>query len=285
MLCSGSLLFVAACGDPELQQHSSPASDPSEHEPAPSTTVPVPIDDHGCTGRPVEVVERILIERRQGVTAPACVRAGAVAVAGSSCWTVCADGRTFVDFELDTTSAPEQRIGADGAPETVVPFAARYATGDGTTTAAASAVLRPSADGARWELVAVLDVDMVVTLATARSSAERFVDALRTGDHHTAASLMTGGADPPDLAAGRDDLGRLADDGFLVGTSTDAVADALAGWCASGASCDVVPTLELEVTAAHDVRVIATYELDGGTYEVAWHAADGRIEGLPIKVE
>jgi hypothetical protein len=255
--------------------------------PPPSTTIPVTIDDRGCAGGPVEVAERILIERRQGSASPSCRHTDAPASGSGdlACWgPPCDDGRVFVDYDLDTTHPPTERVDpSTGAAEVVVPYAARHRSGDSLTIAAETIVLRRSEDGA-WGLVTVEAVDLDAEIDAAQATAQRFLDALRLGDHRTAASLMVGEAGLPGSASGRDDLARLADDGLLTGTSVDEVAGALAAWCAGGAACATTPTVEVEITATHDLRIVATYELTAGTYATTLRVVEGLLEGLPIKV-
>lgn len=264
---------------------------------APSTTLPVQIEDRGCAGAPVEVAERILIERRRGQAAPTCLPTGPNPVgdpvddamgdttgdAAGACWSRCPDGRVFVDFDLDTTRAPTKRTNAtSGAEETIVSFAARYSTGDGTTTSAEALVLQQSDAGDAWQLVELVEVDVAAKVEAAQEAAIRYFAAIRLGDFRAAAGVMT--ADSTATTADRDDLRRLADEGMLSGTTIDEIASGLEHWCASGAECTREPTLEIEVTAAHEVRIIATYQLDVGTYETTFAFVDGVLEGLPVKV-
>lgn len=247
----------------------------------PSTTTPVRLVGVDCVGGAVEVAERVLIERRRGFMAVACDGSSVLGGAGG-CWLVCEDGRRFVDFDLDTTR-PGHRRRVDGAGEAVVvDFAARYGTAvaDGTTTVAESLVLTRSDPARGWTVAGLEVIDTTAARAAAATTMENYFAALRAADYATAVGLM----DPAESVAGRDDLGRLADEGLLSGTSPAEVAAALQRWCERGAECMAIPDVEIEVTATHSLRAIATYHLPLGAFETTFRIEGSLIVGLPISV-
>jgi hypothetical protein len=285
-LASGVLL--AACGVSGGTQQQSDAGLPAlpvtNSSPAiPSTTTPVRLAPLVCVGGAVEVAERMLIERRRGVTAVGCGD-GSRQAELDVCWSRCDDDQVFVDFDLNTTSPGHSRPGddGDGDGETVaIDYAARYATEPGgTTTAAETLVLTRSDPTGRWVLTNLEVADTSAERTAATATMETYFAALRAGDYPTAAGLML----RAESVNGRDDLGRLVDEGFLTGTSLDEIADALAQWCESGAECTATPELEIEVTATHSLRAIATYQVPTGTFETTFLVDGSTVVGLPIKV-
>lgn len=238
-----------------------------------------PVD---CSRGPIEVAAHVLIERRLGTDASDRTDCGG-SVAGSQfdgCWTSCDDGSVFVDFDLDSAQPTEiESVNGDG--ETVsVNYAARYASdSDGTITEAETLVLARSARTEPWRIVRVETSDTSTAQDVALVDIQDFFVALRNGDYIAAAALIA----PAPSMEGRDDLGRLADEGFLTGTSAEEIAAALALWCDSGAACDAIPSVEIEVTADHSIRAIATYQLSSGTFETTFLIDENGIVGLPIK--
>ncbi len=259
-----------------------PAPNPAREGtvPVPSTTTPVRLAPLDCTSGAFEVAERILIERRRGTTATDC-RSGLINVESEDCWTSCVDGAVFVDFDLDPSQRAEAGESASGVETMPVVYAARYAAeSGGTFTEAETLVLEREGPTDPWRVIDVEVTDTSAAQSDARATIENYFAALRDRNHATAASLMA----PAPSIEGRDDLGRLDDEGFLAGTSTEQIAAALELWCDSGAACDATPDVEIEVTAAHTLRAIATYDLPLGTFETTFVVDDNGLIGLPIKV-
>jgi hypothetical protein len=89
----------------------------------------------------------------------------------------------------------------------------------------------------------------------------------------------------------RADLGRLVDEGLLpdgwtgdgaAGRVAD-VANAIGAWCRDGALCRAPDRLRAEVTPQHTIRAVATYEVDGRSFDTVFTpSTDGEsVIGLP----
>lgn len=282
-----AISFVAACGvrdngnGEQAVVLPAPAATASVLMTAvPSTTTPVPLTRDDCVGGPIETTERLLIERRRGQAFAGC-DTGLELRDLEVCWSQCDDARVFVDFDLDA-SHPAQPYKRGITGEVVaVEFAARYATGPGTVTAAETLLLSRTEPSSAWRVVDLIASDTTRQEAAAMTAMEKFIAALRTQDYTAAADMIR----PASTVVGRDDLGRLADEGFLDGTSITDIAVALKRWCQSGAECGESPAIEIEITATHSMRAIATYELALGTFETSLLVDDNLIVGLPIRTQ
>ena len=262
--------------------------------PAPSSTVPVPVDPLFCTEEPVTIAERTLVARRQEAPSPGCVSIRADELATGICWTECPDGTTFVDFELD----PQRAVTAASGAEDHVRYVAVYRTPDGLERRAEVLVLVRTAGGARapdgsdgadapagsWTVTAVAPVDLTAEADDAETAAGRYLQALASGDDFAAATLLI--AAGPSPGGARPDLARLVDEGLLADArpAPDELARALAGWC-ERAACRPPDDVRTQITADHRVQVVATYETDLGPFDVVLDAGadDGEdfVRGLP----
>jgi hypothetical protein len=303
-------MFAAACGstDPAgsslstpLPAASSVGGDSPQPTPAaddelppgspPPTTTPLSIPPLSCTESIVTIAERVLIERRQRTPVSSCVAVDALppdAPLAPPCWDRCADGRMFSDFVLDTDGHATENATESGLS---VRYVARYVDKDGVeSTVAETFSFQPAGDERQgMQLSGVTSTDLSSQEAALLGLLDGYFAALERNDFTSAAVILVGSSSVP--SEERPDLGRFVDEGLLAdgwtGDGADGqvadVASAIGAWCRDGALCRAPDRLRAEVTPQHTIRAVATYEVDGRSFDTVFTpSANGEsVIGLP----
>jgi hypothetical protein len=257
----------------------------------PPTTTPLSIPPLSCTESIVTIAERVLIERRQRTPVSSCVAVDALPPAAPlapPCWDRCADGRIFSDFVLDTDGLATENAAASGAS---VRYVARYVDEDGVeSTVAETLSFQPAGDDRPgMQLSGVTSTDLSAQEVALLALLDGYFAALESNDFTSAAVILLGSSSKP--GEERADLGRLIDEGLLpdgwtgdgaAGQVAD-VANAIGAWCRDGALCRAPDRLRAEVTPQHTIRAVATYDVDGRSFDTVFTPSTNgdSVIGLP----
>lgn len=249
----------------------------------PSTTTPRPLPLLDCTEPPLQIAETLMLQRQRQLPVTGCADGISEFIESSPdsfpCWNECADGSTFVAFQLNDVAVELEILDQETVQFNTgssVLYVATYLTQGGDLVESAESIRFIEDDAQRLGAIEVNVNDLSDQRASAETALTTYFDALVAEDYATAAELLIGAS-----SVGweeRSDLSRFLQEELVDEQTPEQLESALAQWCEQGALCRTPDRIEYDITPQHGIRGIAQYDTDAGVIESEFFG--GTFEGF-----